>query len=226
LLIDPDPQRSRADDAGAGDTSVGDTGSVDSVALDAEPMDTAAPDVSVPDADVDAPWPDGGLDCAIELESIGMMNLPLEVDTDCGSWFATVEGLANRADIGPATDGDPYSVFTIQSAGPREAAALALDFERTAYGLSFDFDWLSYERAADIDERLTLIVDGATVTPNLSMSRSAALVGVEVHAMSNRGSGTIDVARVDRLEIWVRNTGTGDGLGIELSSFRYSVSGP
>jgi len=195
------------------------------VTRDAAPVDASVDAaVSVDDGGLeDAGLEDAGPPCALparlrlplDREPVGAP-VPDAYPTECGDVAAFVEGGPDaRAEAALASRSGDATVLWL-TAPPGEEMAIALDFGRVVTDVVIGMEWLSFEPARQIEERLTLGADGVEVVPTLETSAGAYVERGEVRATSAKSDARIHVERAQVLKIVLRNLGPGDGLGIEL----------
>lgn len=209
LVIDLEP--SREDAATASDAGT----------LDAD----VATDTGLFDAE-DAADDCVGVTETLPLDALSFEERPATVTTACNR--ITLDALGAPTDgtpaVAPAVT-SPDRLVVYLRAGDLAAAALQLDFARPVRDLSFVFEWLSYNPSMQYDERLRVHVDGVLVTPMLAWEANIARYGDELGATAPKGDGQVVIDRVSSLTIELRNADTGDGVGIEIHTFMYTIDG-
>lgn len=185
---------------------------------DAAALDGAAPDISDPCSDVTATIPLAALDDGGTLAP--------SYSTPCTTISVGVTGAPSGMTprVTGASDPPHDPVIHLIAEGGM-SASLVIGFGRPVRDLSFVFEWLSLNPAESFDERLRVHVDGAVITPSLRWQTNVVVEAGEVRSTARKGDGQVDVGPATELGIELRNADVGDGIGIELHSFTYTIDG-
>lgn len=159
---------------------------------------------------------------ALSFDSGGTSQL-----TRCNAVVVSVSGTPSMGtpEVVVATDSEAdYLVIALAAVGGG-SASLLLEFDRPVEGLSFAFDWLSYNyEGVMFDERLGVRVDGSVIAPTLTDEANVVRHADELGATTPRASGVVAIERASTLQIDLRNADVQDGWGVELHSFTFTTT--